>query len=295
MSIILKSEDYNKGISEEIICFGDSLTQGAGATTGLTGGLSMPSYLSNILYPRLVQNQGLGGQTMAQIASRQGAKPIYITITGNVLNGANDVAITSISSQFLSYADTRAMYASGIVNGVPCLVTRTVVSTFETYVIRGANNSTAAIPANSIFYPDSSFNAKDAIQVFWWGRNNVPTLTGLDILIDNAIDLMSSPRRFIIIGVLPARTEIIGTANYNAIIAMNAVLDANYPDNYIPITPPTVEEMSDIMYTPTSQDNIDIANGVFPTGMHADNIHLNGYGYNIIANRVAKIIKLYGW
>lgn len=295
MSIILKSEDYNKGISEEIICFGDSLTQGAGATTGLTGGLSMPSYLSNILYPRLVQNQGLGGQTMNQIASRQGAKPIYITITGNVLNGANDVAITSISSQFLSYADTRAMYASGIVNGVPCLVTRTVVSNVETYVIRGANNSTAAIPANSIFYPDSSFNAKDAIQVFWWGRNNVPTLTGLDILIDNAIDLMSSPRRFIIIGVLPARTEIIGTANYNAIIAMNAVLDANYPDNYIPITPPTVEEMLDIMYTPTSQDNIDIANGVFPTGMHADNIHLNGFGYNIIANRVAKMIQLYGW
>ena len=295
MSIILKSEDYNKGISEEIICFGDSLTQGAGATTGLTGGLSMPSYLSNILYPRLVQNLGLGGQTMEKIASRQGAKPIYITITGDVLNGATDVAITSISSQFLSWAATTAGYASGIVNGVPCLITRTVVSTVETYVIRGANNSTSAIPANSIFYPDSAFNAKDTIQVFWWGRNNVPTLTGLDTLIDNAIDLMSSPKRFIIIGVLPAQTEIIGTANYNAIIAMNNTLRNNYPNNYVESTPPTTLEMADLVYTPTTQDNTDIANGIFPTGMRADAIHLNGFAYNIIANRVAKIIKLYGW
>ena len=53
--------------------------------------------------------------------------------------------------------------------------------------------------------------------------------------------------------------------------------------------------MSAIMYTPTTQDNIDIANGVFPTGMHYDNVHLNGYGYNIIANRVAKLINQYGW
>jgi lysophospholipase L1-like esterase len=31
------------------------------------------------------------------------------------------------------------------------------------------------------------------------------------------------------------------------------------------------------------------------TGMHYDNTHLNGYGYNIIANRVTLLIKQYGW
>lgn len=295
MPILLTNEDYNKGISEGISCFGDSLTQGAGATTGLIGGLSYPSYLANLLYPTLVQNFGLGGQTMQQIASRQGAKPIYITITGNVLNGANDVTITSISSQFLSWSATTTGYASGIVNGVPCLITRTVVSSVETYVIRGANNSTSAIPANSIFYPDSAFNAKDTIQVLWWGRNNVPTLTGLDLLYDKAIESMSIPRRFIIIGVLPAQTEIIGTTNYNAIIEMNNTLRTNYPNNYVESTPPTAEEMADLVYTPTSQDNTDIANGIFPTGMRSDAIHLNGFAYNIIANRVVKLIKQYSW
>jgi len=293
MPITLTSQDYNLGISSEINCFGDSLTQGAGATSAT--GLNYVAQLSNILYPRLIQNLGMGGQSMQQIASRQGAKPIYITITGNALNGVNDVAITSISSQFLSMSDTVAKYASGIVNGVPCLITRTVVSTVETYVIKGANHSTATIPANSIFYPDSSYNALPTIQVLWWGRNNVPSLTGLDTLIDNAVLIMPSPRRFLIIGVKPSLNETIGTTNYNACIAMNATLLANYPNNYITITPPTTTEMSAIMYTPSTQDNTDIANGVFPTGMHFDNTHLNGFGYNIIANRVALLIKQYGW
>jgi lysophospholipase L1-like esterase len=293
MAIALTSQDYNQGISNEINCFGDSLTQGAGSS-GATG-LSYPAQLSNILYPRLIQNLGMGGQSMEQIASRQGAKPIYVTLNGNAFNGVNNVSITSISSQFLSMSDTVAKYASGIINGVPCIITRTVVSSVETYVIKGANNSTATIPANSIFYPDSSYNALPTIQVFWWGRNNVPNLTGLDTLIDNAVSIMPSPRRFLVIGVKSSLNEIIGTTNYNACIAMNAILSANYPNNYIAITPPTNAEMSAIMYTPSAQDNTDIANGVFPTGMHADNTHLNGYGYNIVANRVALMLKQYGW
>jgi lysophospholipase L1-like esterase len=294
MPITLTSQDYTQGISNEISCWGDSLTQGAGST-GITGGLTYPQHLNNILYPRLIQNFGLGGQGMDAIASRQGAKPIYITLASNALGGGNDRSITSMSSQFLSNSDTNAYYVSGIVNNVPCIITRTVVSSVETYVIRGAQNSSASIPANSIFYPDSAYNALPTIQVWWWGRNNVPTLTGLDTLIDNAISIMPSPRRFLVIGVLPALNEIIGTVNYIAITAMNATLAANYPNNYIASTPPTTAEMNAIMYTPTTQDNIDIANGVFPTGMRNDNIHLNGYGYNIIANRVAKLINQYGW
>lgn len=294
MAVILNSQDYNQGISSEINCFGDSLTQGAGAT-GLVGGLSYPAHLSNILYPRLIQNLGMGGQSMEQISSRQGAKPIYITILNNTLLGINDTSITSISSQFLSMSDTVAKYASGIVNGVPCLITRTVVSSVETYVIKGANNSTSTIPPNSIFYPDSSYNALPTIQLFWWGRNNVPNLTGLDTYIDNAISIMPSPRRFLVIGVKNSLNEIIGTTNGNACISMNNILRTNYPNNYIEITPPTSLEMSAIMYTPTTQDNTDITNGVFPSGMHYDNTHLNGYGYNIVANRVAILIKQYGW
>jgi len=94
MATTLTSQDYNQGLSSEINCFGDSLTYGAGAVG--TSFLTYPQQLQNILYPRLVQNYGIGGQTMEQIACRQGAKPIYITLNGNAFNGVNDVSITSI-------------------------------------------------------------------------------------------------------------------------------------------------------------------------------------------------------
>lgn len=288
------AQDYNQGISSEINCFGDSLTYGAGAIG--TNMLTYPQELQNILYPRLVNNQGIGGQTMEQIACRQGAKPIYITLTGNGFNGVNDVIISNISTQFLSTpSDSNVRYASGILNGVPCLITRTVVNSVETYVIRGANSSVAQVPANSIFHPDSAYNAMQTIQILWWGRNNVPNLNGLETLLANGIANMTIPRRVLIIGVKPALNEIIGSVNYNACINMNGILKEQYPNNYIEITPPTAIEMNQIMYSPNSQDNIDISNGIFPTGMHLDNTHLNGYGYKIIANRVAVKIKEYNW
>lgn len=288
------AQDYTQGISSEINCFGDSLTYGAGAVG--TSLLTYPEELQNILYPRLVNNQGIGGQTMEQIACRQGAKPIYVTLAGNAFKGTNDVTITNISTKFLSTpSDTNTRYASGILNGVPCLITRNVVGSDEVYIIRGANSSVAQIPPNSIFYTDSSYNASPTIQILWWGRNNVPNLNGLDQLLDEAVSLMKIPRRVLVIGVKPSLNEPIGSTNYNSCIAMNMMLNSKFPNNYITITPPTVLEMSQIMYMPNTQDNIDIANGVFPTGMHSDNTHLNGYGYKIIANRVANKIKTYNW
>jgi len=290
----LNAIDYTAGIINEIHCKGDSMTYGAGAVG--TPFLTYPQHLANSLYPRTVINDGIGGQTMEQIACRQGAKPIYLSLTGGKFNGTNDVVITSISTQFLSTpSDTITRYSSGILNGVPCLVERSVVSSVETYKIKGANSSQLYIPDNSIFFPDSAYNAKSCIQVLWWGRNNVPNLTDLPDLIDSAVAYMDKPRRVLIIGVKPSLNEIIGTTNYNVAIATNNILRANYPDNYIESTPPTTEEMAYIKYTPDAQDLIDIANGVFPGGMHSDNTHLNGYGYNIIANRVLLMFKKYGW
>lgn len=50
-----------------------------------------------------------------------------------------------------------------------------------------------------------------------------------------------------------------------------------------------------IGYTPTTQDNTDIANGVWPTGLRSDAIHLNDFGYRIIGIRIADKINSFGW
>lgn len=289
MPIEINNSDFLPGIFKQIDWFGDSLTQGAGGT-------SAPTQLASLLHPRYINNWGIGGQTMEQIAARQGGKPVFITISGNAFNGTSPVAITAISTQLLSTpADATAKYISGMVAGVPCRIMRTVVSTVETYVIVPGSTSTAQVPANSIFYPDQGFNARKSIQGLWLGRNNVPNVSGLPDLLDSCIAQIDRPRRFFIIGVSNGLTEITGTTNYNAIMAVNNILRASYPKNYIESTPPTVGEMAAMGYTPSSQDNIDIANNTIPTGMRSDAIHFNTSGYQLIANRCHELFKRYGW
>jgi hypothetical protein len=288
---ILTNLDYLPGVQGELVFSGDSLTVGTGATIG-----NLISYTLLLLGGfRLSQRNATGGQDAAQIAVKQGSQPLYISIQNGVLAGSAETPITSISNQFLSTPATPTIsYSTGTVNGINAIITRTVVSTVETYTIKGFNNTTAAIQNNSVFYPDSAFNNIKNTQIMWWGKNGtggVPLLT----LYDNAINYMESPKRVLILGVLLSLDQIVGTAAYTSTIALNNSLALNYPKSYIVMTPPTVAEMAQIVYTPTTQDNTDIANGVFPTGMRADNVHLNSFGYYIVALRVAKVLKSYGW
>lgn len=292
MANILTLEDYTPGVSTEINCFGDSLTAGAGANQ-TDFYLSYPDHLKNSLYPRTIVNHGIGGQIIEEIACRQGARPIYLTIENNAFSGTSNTIITSISNDFVQAPSTQDRYVTGIICGVPAIITRTVGTTH--YVIRGFGGSTRSILPNSIFYPDSAYNAKQSIQVLWLGRNNVPDFSILLQTINDAVLYMERPRRVMIIGVLPALNEPIGSSRYIAITNVNATLQNTYPNNYIESAPPTTEEMNLIKYVPTAQDMIDINKGVFPNGMRSDSIHLNGFGYNIIANRVAKMVKQYNW
>jgi lysophospholipase L1-like esterase len=292
--------DKTEGIVPTITCWGDSLTQG-------TGGTPFPTYLA-YAYRRLVNNFGIGGQRMAQIAQRQGATPIYLTLSGNAFSGTTAVSVTSINyssptninSPISTPADNTTRYMGGTINGIQCQLTRTSTggppSTSETYTLKPVGTSVASIPSGSRFYPDDSFNAKNDIQVLWFGRNNVPTLTGLDTIIDNAIGVMAKPKRVIVIGVLNAIDEPNGSGNKTAIDAMNAILLANYPTNFIPITPPTQEEATAVGYgTLTGTDNTEISSGIFPTTFHTDNVHLNSFGYQVIANRVITMINSFDW
>ena len=288
---IIKSDD-SVNIDPTIDCFGDSLTDGAGSGTPREG---YPVWLSRLLPDRIINNYGIGGQTLEQIGARQGAIPCKITIPGNVLNGYNEVNLTSISPQLGSTAaDQLDRYFSGKVNGIPVVIKRTGAS--EVYTIKCLGTTTGAtISPNSVFVPDSSRNARSHIQILFWGRNNnvfniIPSLTAA---YESAVNYMESPKRVLIIGILNAMTETVGTGAYNAIIACNDTLRSIYKDRYVEITPPTVEELSAIDISPTSQDLADIGNGIFPASMHADNTHLLGTGYRIIANRIyAKMVNL---
>ena len=276
------------------VMFGDSLTAG-------TGGKSVLQWLSNYMSLRLYVNEGIGGQTWQQIACRQGSRPVFLTVSGNAFTGATPVAVTSISTQLLStLADTNTRKVSGLCADRECILTRTSSGGVESYTLVAADSSTSAVPANSPFFPDTGINARPDGQIFWWARNNSPDFTGVADGIDAAAAYLLSPRRFIVVGVLNALSETSASSGgnltaYNNIIAINNTLRTNYPDNFVECTPPSAGESAALNFTPTTQDNADIAAGTIPASMRTDNVHLNDLGYQLIAYRIFQKYKLFGW
>jgi len=288
------------GYSSTIDCKGDSLTQGTGGN-----GQNIATCLAAFFPHRIVNNHGIGGQTAQQIAARQGGLPVTLTVTGGSVPASFATAAVTPSTQLLSTpADNTTRYASGIINGNPVTLSRSATggppSTSETYTIMAAGNAAAVTPpAWAPFVPDEGWNSRDSIQVLWLGRNNVGDLSQVPSLIAQCVSYIHDPKRYVVIGVLAALSETSGTTNGIAIAANNATLSTTYGSLYVPSTPPTTAEMTAVGYTPTTQDNTDIANGVWPTGLRSDItgtiIHLTGPGYMIFANRVKAVIDTQGW
>jgi lysophospholipase L1-like esterase len=66
--------------SRAIIAFGDSLTEGAGASGR---GKAYPQVAAGLFEPaRIILNRGMGGQTSTQIAARQGGIPLRLAVAG---------------------------------------------------------------------------------------------------------------------------------------------------------------------------------------------------------------------
>lgn len=277
--------DYKKN-GGYFIHIGDSLTA-AGVTQTVVG---------NATYPSVSMNHGIGGQTYQQILGRMGTYPVMLTSAFS-FSGSSSITVT-LSNNFLStQADNTTRTSYGYINGIYCVLTRTATGTapsqVETYTCTPLSTSSVTIPAYSIFIPDMKTNIKQDINILWIGRNNTPNFTGMTSALKTHVSYLQYPSRYIILGVLASLNETIGTANNTAIVNINSELYAAFPKNYVEMTPPTVTEMSAIGYAPSSQDNIDISNGVFPTGMRADNTHLNSFGYTIVGNReVAKMLEL---
>ncbi len=276
-----------------IAAWGDSLTEG-----GQGGGTPYPQQLSTLL-GRTVNNYGIDGQKAEQIVGRQGASAVTLSVEGNAFKGTTPVKVTAISIPILytTGADTRMV--AGTVAGVPVTLIRTAsgdgASRVETYTVTPKAASTASVPANSVFTPDDAVASKGSVQILWMGRNDVPALSGVAALIDKAVSYIDAPARFLVIGVPFSLKEPKSTANYKLIESFNASLASRYPDNYISIMPPTDAELAAVGYAPTSSDRTDINNGLFPTGLHRDDIHFRTQGYQVVVNRIAAKLKEKGW
>ncbi|CAE6692593.1 SGNH/GDSL hydrolase family protein [Paraburkholderia nemoris] len=289
---------YNKALfgNKSITCFGDSLTAGAGGTTG-----GWPAILGTLL-TRSVTKVAVGGQNAMQIGSRQGGVPILLTVANNTIPASGGVAVTAYSVTPITSQGPGTIH--GTLFGVPGTLSATFNGdgSISAYAFtRDAAGSAVQIDAGTAFLIDLNDHDSD-IAIYWYGRNDYPTGVSDFVSAGNNIRnalaasiAIQKPaqKRFVIIGVTNGdRTnEHKGETIYNAIVQTNRDLRALYPRNFIDVRTLLVRA-----YDPSqAQDVIDFGNDVPPSSLRSDPIHLNDAGYRIVAQAVANLINQNGW
>lgn len=120
----------------------------------------------------------------------------------------------------------------------------------------------------------------DEFVVIWTGRNNFNDPATVQADIAAMVGALTTDR-YVVMSILNASTEPVGTTAYNRITALNADLAATYGTHYLDIRSVLVSQPTFL-----AQDILDEANGVVPFSYRADHIHLNTLGYGVVAQAV---------
>lgn len=268
--------------ASEIAVWGDSTTSGIGSSPGM----SYPEQLQS-LTGRAVFNGGVSGQTSDQIAARQGGSPALLTLANNTLPASGSVVISDESTFPVTGAGPGPI--TGSLGGIRGALSYQAGSNPRLLFTREAAGNATAIPAQTAFLPDT-FGRESQINVFWMGQNNFYAPVPVQADIANCVAFLST-QKFIVLSILNAENEGIGTASYNTIIQLNSDLAQTYPNNYIDIRKILVNA-----YDPANpQDVRDYNNDTPPASLRSDNDHLNDAGYRIVAREVAAFIARRNW
>jgi lysophospholipase L1-like esterase len=125
--------------------------------------------------------------------------------------------------------------------------------------------------------------------IIWAGRNDFATLTPCTTDISNMVAALGTNTNYVVLSVLNAQGEGIGTTAYTEIANLNASLSNSwYPSgHYLDVRHALVTN-----YNPNlPQDVIDFNDDIPPNSLaYAGQVHLNAAGYTLLAGWVAKFI-----
>lgn len=126
-------------------------------------------------------------------------------------------------------------------------------------------------------------------NIFWMGTNdNAPENTWVPTLgyIASCVAKLKGKKRFLVLGVMVGD----GAVPASYVDDLDAQLLAIYGDRFVDIRA-FLQSHGD----GSTQDNEDIANGLVPTSLREDIIHLNGRGNQLVALYLAQILREKGW
>lgn len=276
----LKNPDYNA----RLICWGDSLTAGAGGS-----GVTYPAVCASEFDGISVLNCGVGGENCETIAARQGGN--NVVIPAGAINGTYQT-LTDIMGNTISPLLQAGGSNSGnalIINGETCTLT---YSSGTGYTISGYTGGSTTIPTIARF---AGSDFKGDIVTIWIGTNggNFPgDSTNVDMRIHwiNSMIKHIGHDRYVVLGLS------VGEETSDFYIGEENKMKQAFGNKYLPTRKYLIESGLTINgLTPTAQDTTDIADGKVPTSLKSDSVHLNGYGYTAVGKLLAMKIRSLGY
>ena len=285
---------------ENIVCWGDSMTQGTHSQTPYT------TYLQQLLvnngYDKNVANMGVGGETSVTITARQGGNPFIIKIDANTLPADTSpvrVTLLPIGGKTVTPLLQGVSSFDGYFNGVLCTL-KLVQPNGASYSWNAANYYTLqrkiagtalTIDRPHPFYLEIAKPRWSDIPIIWVGQNNLVDGAARHIADAKAMiqKMTAQNKKYIVIPRPFNSVEAYDKAQKDA---FDAEFFAAFGRRYLSIRQYLVEYgLADAGLTATSQDLIDIANGTVPEQLRVDVVHWKSDAYQILATQVFNRIK----
>lgn len=294
-------EDGQK-IVKTIVCFGDSLTAGAGGS-GTTYESVMQAELGDSYR---VINCGVGGEQVYPITARQGGIVSFLANEVSIPMDKTEVEIgtkTDSGVHCLKLDETEVAlplllqgHGNSVnpcyIDDIPCTLRWSGSSHADTngkYFLKSNKELSKihkVIAKSPIYFYGNTLRNSHAL-VIWMGQNGgFKTVDELKELYKKAIS-HSGCSNYVIIGL----------HGYNKTIEED--LEKQFKQefgnhfidwrNYL-----LTRALDDANITPTEQDLADINNGLCPTSLRFDNVHLNATGYTLLAKQILNRFKYLG-
>lgn len=287
--------DISKPITS-IAIIGDSLTEGAGSTSGQTVGVQLKALYTAASDNRNVVGVGFGGQAVASILARQGSVPTQITFpvgaSGFPEIPASGAAAVTVTNAPLQYADiSQAKSMTGSVAGIAGTLTRTANTNNYTFT-RSVAGSITPVDSGVPFLPSPAY--QNWTFVCWIGTNNLGWDTPANIFagINSYTGWQNTAQKRRVV-VMPTIDCLSGSAatmktNYATLLAL---VKAAYPFEYI-----DTRAILQRNNNGSANDLADIADNLPPRSLlSGDRYHLNNAGYGVIAAEIKRILDLKGF
>ncbi len=288
-----------------IICWGDSLTVGAGGD-----GVNYPDVLHDEIKSRLgaevnVVNMGVGGETSATIVGRSGTEPFRVQ--------AFTVPEECVPVQIKLYSEYKKRMLPLIrdergvnpvtIAGIEGIITEERTSVWEWtkyFFTRAEAGEAVEIEKGTPVITDVSDKYLDYVNVVFIGTNG--DFKNADELIEQQKAILSrnteTPEKYIVVGIYKLNNAQVkkayGKEDHEA---LEAAMEAEYGERFLNLREYlTTDALSDAGIEPTDADIAEIGEGRVPSSLLVDDgLHLNATGYTLLGKLIYERMDALGY